>query len=160
MINEPEQVINQMVVADSSQVAAVVRMFARVIVNDCAETAGELVQEQRVDVIARGNPRDEEERRTLSQDSVGHPVPGSVPAADFGRPVVTGRFLTNPSGSRARLSTGFETGRFGCGRRVRRELRHRAPSWSCCTGTASATHLGQAWVVLSASAVVEGASTA
>ncbi len=78
---------------------AVVRMFAGIVVEDGAEPAGELVQEQGIDLVGRGDSRDEEERRALAQDAIGHPVSGAIPAADLGLRVVAGRLPRETRGA-------------------------------------------------------------
>ena len=48
----------------------------------------ELVEQECVDAVGRGDARDQEERRALPEDAVGHPVARAIPAADLGRGVV------------------------------------------------------------------------
>ena len=73
------------------QAGAVVRVLAGIVVEDRPEALGEPVEQQRVDAIGRGDARDQDQRRSLPEDAVGHPVARAVPAPDLGRRVVAQR---------------------------------------------------------------------
>ena len=112
VVDQPEQVVNEVVVRDRRQAGTVARILAGIVEEDGPEVLRQPVEQERVDPIRRGDPRDQEHRRTLPEDAVGHPVSRAVTVSDLGRRVVTQHLGAEIGGGRA----GGARGRLGTGR--------------------------------------------
>ena len=91
MIDQAEEVVDQVFMRDPAELGAVAWLLARVVVADRLKAGAELIEQERVDLISRRNPGNDEERRTISDDPKGHAVVGPVPVADLGRGIICAR---------------------------------------------------------------------
>ena len=100
-VDQAEEVIDQLLVGDPPQPRAVVRLLARIVVEDRPEPRRECVERQGITAVGRGDAGDQDQGGALPEDAVGHPVSGTVPGTDPGVAVVPGHRGPEVGGSRA-----------------------------------------------------------
>ena len=69
MLDQAKEMVNQVVVRDPAELRPIIGVLARIIIDDRPESRAELVEQKRVDVIGRGDPRNDEKRRAVSKRS-------------------------------------------------------------------------------------------